>query len=217
MDKKFPDICHDTRRDVMPPLAIDLYSGLGSGQAELVRCADPAVEESMAGRTEDPNHMPPRVGGNAPSSVAFVRWLVRNLEDARFAARLTGLRQVCVSAAKAAKNCVFSFSLPGCLIPRSTLFVFTPCPQPPQFARGLNRTLIAAIPSICAWGNDGEMYTAPPAIPALLRRALMLVSPDSSGALSAIAPAPLFVWTHRLECTTTELTGQVVHRKIITR
>lgn len=66
------------------PRAIDLFCGL-SRQPKLSGGAYAAVEQFVACRAENPNHVPLHICDDAPSAVALVLRFVRYLNNTRLA------------------------------------------------------------------------------------------------------------------------------------
>lgn len=193
------------------PLAIDLFCGLS--QPKFCRCANAAIKELVTCRAENPNHMWLCVGYQAPSPVAFMRWLVCDLKDTVLAARLARTWHLWPSFCETIERQVFEIAL--LLVERSALLVFSRRPYSAQLTACFVRAGSGAIAPVRAWRNNIKMRPAFRAITAVICRSLMFMASDSTRALCAIIAAPFGVRSLGFERGSTQLANQIVHRKII--
>lgn len=176
-------------------LAIDLFCGLR--QTKLLFCADAAIKQLVAGRAQNPDHVPLSVGGEPPCPVASELGFVRYLKNAAFSASLAGVWHLRVAAFQSVQCRVFKIT--SGLILRPALRVFSARPYPAQLASSFDCTISRAIPAVAVrWGNV-KVRAAPEAIAAPLRRALVFFSANAPGTCCAIRRTPLFIWPNCLE------------------
>jgi hypothetical protein len=195
----------------MKPLAIDLFCGLD--QPEFGLRADASVKKLVAGRTENPDHVPLCVGSQTPCAVSLELWLVCYFEDARFTTGLTGPWHFWPSARKPIECNIFE--LPLLFVERPTLFVLARRPLSAKFARCLIGAFCRTIALVCTWRSDRKMPATSSTISAFFGSSFMLVAANASSALCASIAAPFLIGFRGLKSCAAQLTGQIVHRKII--
>lgn len=187
----------------MKPLAIDLFCGLL--QAQFVLRTDAAVEKLVAGRTKNPDHMRLSVRSKSPSSIALMRWPVCNLKNTIFTARLTRTRHFGPSTRKSVKCHIFEVSF--LFVEWAAFLVFACRPNAPKFARSLIGAFHRTISLVRVGWNNIKMFAAFSAIPAILRRTFMLISPNAASPLGAVVATPLLVGFGCFKGCSTQLTS----------
>src|SRR3972149_7091885 len=197
----------------MTPLAIDLFCGLVSGQAELRCRADFAIQKLVTGRAENPDHMSLRMGSQAPRPIAFEAWSVCYFKDAGFPAGFTCGWHVRIPAVESVKGRVLASA--RCFIASSSLGVLASGPYLSQSSRSEDGALRRAVPLIAVGRLDCKVLTALSAISAAFRRAFVLVAAYPPRSLRAVVAAPFFVWADSLKRRGALSAKQIIHERIL--
>jgi hypothetical protein len=172
-------------------LAIDLFCGLVSRQAELLLGADAPVEQLVARRAQNPNHVPLGICDDLPCAVALVIWLVRYLKDSVLSARFARRRNVGVSAPQSPYNAVLKRTV--CIVGFNPIRI-SAHEKSPLCPRGLTRAVLRTIASIGAWWRYSEMLPAPKAISPILRHIGLFKPASAPSAGRAWLAAVSFIW-----------------------
>jgi hypothetical protein len=162
------------------PLAIDLFCGLGLGQAEFGLGANSPVEEFVTCRTKDPNHVRSGVFHLAKRAIAPVLWPVGEFHDPRFSARLTRGWKVGVFPTQPYDDTGI-LELPSAVVDLLNLRVL-PMEGSSRLLRGLSRAVVRAIASIAVRRNDLEVLPADAAVSSGLGFIRLFIPPKSASA-----------------------------------
>jgi hypothetical protein len=179
------------------PLAIDLFCGLASVQAEIFSRADATINQLVACRAENPHHVRLRVFHQSPSAFACVLGAMGNFQDPVLAARLTCLGHLRPSTSQAIKRLVLTG--PCRLVRRAAFSILAARPEPTQFASCFRGAAFRAVALIRIRWRDEEVSPAAPAISSSFRDPFVLLSANTACAARAVTAAPLFVRSCGLE------------------
>jgi hypothetical protein len=188
------------------PLAIDLFCGLS--QSQFFSRANSTIKQLVAGRTQNPDHVPLSVSNHFPCTISLVLWLMRNLKNAALSARFAGIREVRIFPSKAPKNGILEW--PSQIIYFLDMrFASMKCTS--LFARCLACAVGRAIPLIRIGRHDVEMRFATETVATrLCDIGLFAASASARASLTCGRTVPL-VWPHRLEFSSAIHAEQIVH------
>ncbi len=196
------------------PLAIDLFCGLVEPKFGL--SADAAIEELVACRAENPDHVWLHVRDRTPRPISLVLRLMGEFHNAVFPTRFARLRDFWEPSSHTIDQRIWaSLSLPFGFVCWPSLFVFPPRPLPPQFSRRRCGTLNRAIALIGVRRLYRKVRSTAAAIRSILRRAFMLLASDAARPLRAIITAPLPVRPRGSKGLFAQMASQLVHRNIM--
>ncbi len=194
------------------PLAVDLFCGLY--QSELRWSAYASINQFVACRAENPDHVPLRIGYQPPSSISFELRSVCDFEDAIFATRFTSSWDCGDSPFETIQGCILEVTF--CFINCAAFRVFSARPYPSQFACRANRARRAAVSLVAIWWFDFEVGATGGAIDPIFCCAFMFISANAPSSLSAIIAAPFPIGSARLELGAALPTRQIIHTRTIT-
>lgn len=188
------------------PLAIDLFCGLY--EAKFLSRANAAIEELVAGRAQNPDHVPLGIGDDAPSAVSLKFWLVGNLKYPRLATAFTCCWKVWIAPSEPTDHGVFEGPSRVVDFPEARLAPHEISPLP---ARRFARAVFRAISAVRAGRRNLEVLAALKAVSALLRHVALFQATATPGAGLARRRAVALVWPHRLELSPAGGAKQIVH------
>lgn len=195
---------HSTRA-----LAIDLYCGLASAQAEFFLGADATVQQFVTRRAQDPNHVALSIGRQSPSPVSLKFWLVRDLKNSSLAAGFARGRHGWISSLQSIQGCVFECTSELVLLASFRILATRPCLA--EFAGSISRACSRAVASVAVRRVNREMDAASEAVAPTLSRAFVFLTANPACSLSAVVAAPFLVWTLSLELCGALHAGEIMH------
>lgn len=192
------------------PLAIDLFCGLP--KTELLLRTNPAIKEFVAGRAENPDHVPLRVGDDFPRAIPLVLWLVGHLQNATFAAGFARRWQVRILSAQSSENSVSERAA------RVVYFLdvgLASVKGPALFARRFSRAIRRAVSSVRVGRRDVKMAATAEAVASLLRYIRLFTASSASDASLAAGGAIKFVGSCGQEWRGAICAKQIIHAGFI--
>lgn len=162
---------------MMKPLAIDLFCGLL--QAKRLLAANAVVQKLVACRAKNPEHVPLRVGHEAVCPAPLEAWLVGDLYNSAFAARLTCRRQIRVLSTKARETRV---PVRSPRVVSSLRFRMTAMKHPSLSPRSFARAILRAVSPISVGWCDGEVLATACTVSPRSRDVALLTSAPATGA-----------------------------------
>jgi hypothetical protein len=188
------------------PLAVDLCCGLL--QSQLDRRTDAAINQLVARRTENPEHVSLGVADQRPGAVPAELRLVSDFQDARLAAAFAGARDVGMPPTHPVElgvligaACVVG-PLPGRISPR---------PDAAQLASGFPGAVRRTVASVGAGRDDIEVRPAARAVLSPRRDVCLLPASSTPCAAGTRRGAVELVRPYGHEFCGAVATGQVVH------
>lgn len=175
------------------PLAIDLFCGLASGQAEFGLCTDSAIQQLVACRAEYPDHEWLGVFHFPVGTVSSVFWSVGKLKDSCLAAGLTSFRQVREFAPQSDNNARV-LKLSSRIVDPLNSRIFS-VERASLFFGRLSRTVLGTVASITVRRNDLKMLAAYFAIAPSAGDIGLFVPPKTTRAGLTLERAVALVWT----------------------
>ena len=139
------------------PVCVDLYCGLALRKSHFGAGANLPIQKFMAGRAENPKHVPFQGGGNSPHPISLMFRLVRNLKYPALPARFALERNIWIPSPKSIKNGVLRRAL---RVIELQLNRMPARPGSPQFSRRIATAIIAAVTAITVGISDLEMRPA---------------------------------------------------------
>ena len=191
----------------MNPLAIDLFCGLT--EVQLFRRTDSAVQQFMAGRTQNPDHVRFGVFHFSPCSVSAVFRSMCQFNNSTFPTGLTSGRQIGEFSAQS-NNHTGILEFPSGIVGFLYSRILT-MKRAPLFLRRLATAVVGTIAPIAIRGNNIKVLTAYAAVSSCAGDVALFTPPKSACPRLAFNRAIALVWTLRLEVDTTHRTEQFIH------